>query len=138
MRINRHFVFVLLWAGFNLLTVVFSTPGYPRDNEWQRKGNFNTPQSPSRKKQSSSPTRQIMPASGLNRCRWVQSMVGGYAFENVKVRTCAGSAYIFEATREGKAFTIYMSIDTGELLKVEKFQPGAALQTDRPVPSQPH
>jgi hypothetical protein len=139
MRINRHLVaFALLGAGFSLLPVVFATPGYPHDNGWQRKGNFNTPQSPSRKKQSSSPARQAMPAAGPNRCKWVQSKVGEYAFENVTVRTCEGSAYIFEATREGKAFTIYMSIDTGELLKVEKFQSGAALQTDRPMPRQPH
>ena len=78
-----------------------------------------------------------MPAAGPNRCKWVQSMVGGYAFENVTVRTCEGNAYIFEATREGKSFTIYMSIDTGELLKVEKLQPGAEMQTDRPVQRQP-
>jgi hypothetical protein len=55
----------------------------------------------------------------------------------VKVRSCDGSAYIFDATREGRAFTIYMSTDTGELLKVEKFQSGGTEQTNGQLTQQP-
>jgi hypothetical protein len=138
MRINRYLTaFLIIWAGISSLPVVLSTPAYSREKGWQRKGNFNTPQAPSRKKKPSSPARQILPAAGPARCNWVQSKVGEYAFENVKVRSCEGSAYIFDATREGRAFTIYMSIDTGELLKVEKFQSGGTEQANRPLSQQP-
>jgi hypothetical protein len=130
--------FLVACAGISLLPVVFSTPGHPQGKEWQRKGNFNTPRVPSAKKKPPSPARKILPQAGPARCEWVETQVSGYAFENVKVRSCEGSAYIFEATREGKAFTIYMSIDTGELLKVEKFQSGGAKQTNGLLPQQPH
>jgi hypothetical protein len=139
MRINRYLAaFLAVWAGISLLPVVFSTPGYPQGKEWQRKGNFNTPRVPSAKKKPPSPARQILPEAGPARCEWVQSQVSEYAFENVRVRSCEGSAYIFEATREGKAFIIYMSTDTGELLKVEKFQSGGTEQTNGLLPQQPH
>jgi hypothetical protein len=138
MRINQHLAaFFVSCAGISLLLVVLSTPAYSREKEWHRQGNFNTPQAPSRKKKPSSPARQILPEAGPARCNWVQSKVSEYAFENVKVRSCEGSAYIFDATREGRAFTIYMSIDTGELLKVEKFQSGGTEPTNRPLPQQP-
>jgi hypothetical protein len=138
MRINQHLAaFFVICAGIGLLLVVLSTPAYSREKEWHRQGNFNTPQAPSRKKKPSSPARQILPEAGPARCNWVQSKVSEYAFENVKVRSCEGSAYIFDATREGRAFTIYMSIDTGELLKVEKFQSGGTEPTNGPLPQQP-
>ena len=139
MRISQHLAsFVVVCAGIGMIPVVLSTPGYPQNKEWQRKGNFNTPQSPSRKEKPSSPAGQIAPVAGPARCKWAQSMVSGYAFENVKVRTCEGSAYVFEVTREGKAFIVYVSIDTGELLKVEKFESGHTEQTNRLLPGQPH
>jgi hypothetical protein len=138
MRINQHLAaFFVICAGIGLLLVVLSTPAYSREKEWHRQGNFNTPQAPSRKKKSSSPARQILPEAGPARCSWVQSKVSEYAFENVEVRSCEGSAYIFDATREGRAFTIYMSTDTGELLKVEKFQSGGTEPTNGPLPQQP-
>jgi hypothetical protein len=124
MRVNQYLAaFFVICAGISLLPGVLSTP--------------NTPQAPSRKKKPSSPARQILPQAGPARCNWVQSKVSEYAFENVKVRSCEGSAYIFDATREGRAFTIYMSIDSGEFLKVEKFQPGGTEQTNRLLPQQP-
>jgi hypothetical protein len=138
MRIKPHLAaFVIICAGISLLPVVLSTPAHSREKEWQRQGNFNTPQAPSRKKKPNSPARQILPQSGPARCDWVQSKVSEYAFENVKVRSCDGSAYIFDATREGRAFTIYMSTDTGELLKVEKFQSGGTEQTNGQLTQQP-
>jgi hypothetical protein len=138
MRIKPHLAaFVIICAGISLLPVVLSTPAHSREKEWQRQGNFNTPQAPSRKKKPNSPARQILPQSGPARCDWVQSKVSEYAFENVKVRSCDGSAYIFDATREGRAFTIYMSTDTGELLKVEKFQSGGTEQTSGKLTQQP-
>lgn len=130
--------FLIVCAGIGLLPLVFSTPGYPQGKEWQRKGNFNTPRVPSAKKKPPSPARKILPQAGPARCKWVETQVSEYAFENVKVRSCEGSAYIFEATREGKVFTIYMSIATGELLKVEKLQSGGTEQTNRLLPQQPH
>jgi hypothetical protein len=138
MRIRQHLAaFLVICAGIGLLLVVLSMPAYSREKEWHRQGNFNTPQAPSRKKKSSSPARQILPEAGPARCSWVQSKVSEYAFENVEVRSCEGSAYIFDATREGRAFTIYMSTDTGELLKVEKFQSGGPEPTNGPLPQQP-
>ena len=138
MRINRQLAaLIVICAGICLLLVVLSTPAYSREKEWHRQGNFNTPQAPSRRKKPSSPARQILPEAGPARCVRVQSKVSEYAFENVKVRSCEGSTYIFEATREGRAFTIYMSIDTGELLKVEKFQSGGTEQTNRLLSQQP-
>ena len=135
MRINQHLAaFLVICAGIGLLPVVLSTPVYSREKEWHRQGNFNTP---SRRKKPSSPARQILPQAGPARCVSVKSKVSEYAFENVKVRSCEGSAYIFDATREGRAFTIYMSIDTGELLKVEKFQSGGTEQTNRLLSQQP-
>lgn len=130
--------FLIVCAGIGLLPLVFSTPGYPQGKEWQRKGNFNTPRVPSAKKKPPSRARQILPKAGPARCKWVETQVSEYAFENVKVRSCEGSAYTFEATREGKVFTIYMSIATGELLKVEKLQSGGTEQTNRLLPQQPH
>ena len=138
MRVKQYLTaFFVICAGISLLPVVFSTSVYSREKEWQRQGNFNTPQAPIRKKKPSSPARQILPQAGPARCNWVQSKVSEYAFENVKVRSCEGSAYVFDATRAGRAFTIYMSIDSGELLKVEKFQPGGTEQTNRLLPQQP-
>jgi hypothetical protein len=138
MRINQHLAaFLVICAAIGSLPAILSTPAYSREKEWHRQGNFNTPQAPSRRKKPSSPARQILPEAGPARCSWVQSKVSEYAFENVKVRSCEGSAFIFDATREGRAFTIYMSIDTGELLKVEKFQSGGTEQTNRLLPQQP-
>jgi hypothetical protein len=107
----------------SLLPVVLSTPGYSLDKaSWRRSGNFNTPQSPNRQKKPPSMIKQMAPLTGSARCKWAQSIVSDYAFENVKARSCEGSFYIFEATRAGKVFTIHLS-RSGELLKVEQFQP---------------
>jgi hypothetical protein len=107
----------------SLLFVVLSPPGYSGDKvSWRRSGNFNTLQSPNRQKKPNSVIRQTVPVAGPARCKWAQSIVSDYAFENVKARSCEGSFYIFEGTREGKVFTIHLS-SSGELLKVERFQP---------------
>jgi hypothetical protein len=107
----------------SLLFVVLSTPGNSLDKpSWRRSGNFNTLQSPTRQKKTKSVIKQTAPVAGPARCKWAQSIVVDYAFENVKARNCEGSFYIFEATRAGKVFTIHLST-SGELLKVEQFQP---------------
>jgi hypothetical protein len=106
-----------------LLPVVLSTAGYSGDKaSWRRSGNFNSLQSPNRQKKPKFVIKQTAPVAGPARCKWAQSIVSDYAFENVKARSCEGSFYIFEATRAGKVFTIHLS-SSGELLKVERFQP---------------
>ena len=53
------------------------------------------------------------------KCEWVQSIVAGYAFENVTPRTCTGSVFTYEAGRADGTYLIQASALNGELIKVE-------------------
>lgn len=64
------------------------------------------------------------PKPAPTRCEWARSIVNGYAFANVEARTCEGSIYSLEATREGKRFSIQISALNGELIKVERIESG--------------
>jgi hypothetical protein len=120
MRISGYLVASTIVLTLNIIGVL-STPGYSLEKvSWRRTNNFNAHQPFTPKKKQSSPRRQTVPLSGPARCIWAQSIVSDYAFENVRAKSCEGSPYIFEGTRGGKAFTVQIDIDSGELLKVEK------------------
>src|SRR5215207_3653904 len=64
------------------------------------------------------PTALAKPAP--SKCEWVQSIVAGYAFENVTPQTCTGSVFTYEARRADKTYLIQASALNGELIKVER------------------
>jgi hypothetical protein len=64
------------------------------------------------------------PKAAPVRCEWARSIVSGYAFENVEAKACEGSMYDFEAMRGGKRFSIQISALNGELIKVQRIDPG--------------
>lgn len=55
-----------------------------------------------------------------SRCEWARSIVAGYAFGNVQAKSCEGSIYVFEGTRDVRTFLIEISGIDGDLIKVEK------------------
>ena len=64
------------------------------------------------------PTALARPAPG--KCEWVQSIVAGYAFENITPKTCTGSVFTYEARRADRTYLIQASALNGELIKVER------------------
>jgi hypothetical protein len=64
------------------------------------------------------PTALARPAPG--KCEWVQSIVAGYAFENVTPKTCTGSVFTYEARRADRTYLIQASALNGDLIKVER------------------
>jgi hypothetical protein len=54
------------------------------------------------------------------RCDWAKSIVAAYAFENVIPKTCNLGVLRFEATRQGRKFSIQVSAVNGDLIKVER------------------
>ena len=64
------------------------------------------------------PTALARPAPG--KCEWVQSIVAGYAFENITPKTCTGSVFTYEARRADRTYLIQASALNGELSKVER------------------
>jgi hypothetical protein len=90
---------------------------------WRRVSNVNKQQASTNSKRTSFETKTgNLPRRGPVSCERAQSAVGDYAFENVEMKSCYGSSYVFQGTRGGKTFTIVMSASSGELLKVEKLQ----------------
>ena len=67
---------------------------------------------------SENPTALARLAPG--KCEWVQSIVAGYAFENVTPRTCTGSVFTYEARRADRTYLIQASALNGDLIKVER------------------
>lgn len=61
------------------------------------------------------------PAGGLS-CDKAASIISGYGFSAVKPKTCAGKVYAFNASRDGKPFTIKLDAGSGELTEVKKLQ----------------
>jgi hypothetical protein len=57
--------------------------------------------------------------SAPGKCEWVQSIVAGYAFENVTLKTCTGSVFTYEARRADRTYLIQASALNRELIKVE-------------------
>jgi hypothetical protein len=64
------------------------------------------------------PVMPVKPAPG--KCEWVQSIVVGYAFEDVTAKVCTGSVFTYEAHRGDRTYLVQASALNGELVKVER------------------
>lgn len=53
-------------------------------------------------------------------CEAAAEIVGGFGFSDVKPTSCSGSAYGFEATRDGASYSIKVGASDGELTEVKK------------------
>src|SRR5262245_42666725 len=53
-------------------------------------------------------------------CAKAGEIVSGYGFKGVEQVSCSGQTYAFNATRDGKPFTIKLSAASGELTEVKK------------------
>ena len=53
-------------------------------------------------------------------CAKAGEIVSGYGFKSVQQVSCSGQIYAFNATRDGKPFTIKLSAASGELTEVKK------------------
>jgi hypothetical protein len=53
-------------------------------------------------------------------CAKAGEIVSGYGFKSVEEVTCKGQVYAFNATRDGKPFSIKLSAASGELTEVKK------------------
>lgn len=55
-------------------------------------------------------------------CTKAGEIVSGYGFSAVKPADCDGQVYAFNATRDGKSFSIKLNAASGELTEVKKLQ----------------
>jgi hypothetical protein len=55
-------------------------------------------------------------------CAKAGEIVSGYGFKSVEQVSCKGQVYAFNATRDGKPFTVKLSAASGELTEVKKRQ----------------
>ncbi len=53
-------------------------------------------------------------------CAKAGQIVSGYGFKSVEQVTCKGQVYAFNATRDGKPFTVKLSSSSGQLTEVKK------------------
>ncbi len=53
-------------------------------------------------------------------CAKAGEIVSGYGFKSVQQVSCSGQVYAFNATRDGKPFSIKLSAASGELTEVKK------------------
>lgn len=53
-------------------------------------------------------------------CAKAGQIVSGYGFKSVEQVSCKGQVYAFNATRDGKPFTVKLSAASGELTEVKK------------------
>jgi hypothetical protein len=53
-------------------------------------------------------------------CAKAGEIISGYGFKSVEQVTCKGQFYAFNATRDGKPFTIKLNSASGELTEVKK------------------
>lgn len=53
-------------------------------------------------------------------CAKAGEIVSGYGFKSVEQVSCKGQVYAFNATRDGKPFTVKLSSASGELTEVKK------------------
>lgn len=53
-------------------------------------------------------------------CDKASEIVSGYGFSSVKSTSCTGPVYAFNASRDGKPFSIKMNSASGELTEVKK------------------
>ena len=53
-------------------------------------------------------------------CAKAGEIVSGYGFKSVESVTCKGQVYAFNATRDGKPFSVKLNSASGELTEVKK------------------
>lgn len=53
-------------------------------------------------------------------CAKAGEIVSGYGFKSVQQVTCKGQVYAFNATRDGKPFSVKLNSSSGELTEVKK------------------
>ncbi len=68
------------------------------------------------------PAKPAAKASTGMSCGKATSIITGYGFSAVKPKTCAGKVYAFNASRDGKPFSIKLDAASGELTEVKKLQ----------------
>jgi hypothetical protein len=74
------------------------------------------------KSQSNTQPRTQAPTkkSAAITCAKAGEIVSGYGFKSVEQVSCSGQVYAFNATRDGKPFSIKLSAASGELTEVKK------------------
>jgi hypothetical protein len=82
----------------------------------QRKKRKYYAQPPMETKQKAQAAKKATPIS----CAKAGEIVSGYGFKSVEQVSCKGQTYAFNATRDGKPFTIKLSAASGELTEVKK------------------
>jgi hypothetical protein len=67
-------------------------------------------------------TQEIKKKPTAITCAKAGEIVSGYGFKSVEQVSCKGQTYAFNATRDGKPFSIKLSAASGELTEVKKRQ----------------
>lgn len=79
---------------------------------------------PRKRKTYAKPQPQQKPAAAKKptsiSCSKAGQIVSGYGFRSVQQVTCSGKVYAFNATRDGKPFSIKLNSSSGELTEVKK------------------
>lgn len=68
------------------------------------------------------PEKKVASASTAMSCDKAESIVSGFGFTAVKPESCKGKIYAFNATRDGKPFSVKLDPASGELTEVKKLQ----------------
>ena len=61
-----------------------------------------------------------------SKCQKAKAVIEGYAFTDVRAKSCVGDSYSFSATRDKNAFSIRINPQTWELTEVAKAAPQAS------------
>jgi hypothetical protein len=64
-------------------------------------------------------------APALLSCGKAKTIIGGYGFSHVQPSDCDGRVFAFNATRDGKPFSVTLNAQNGELIQVRKLSPTA-------------
>ncbi|QIG46941.1 hypothetical protein G5V57_03760 [Nordella sp. HKS 07] len=80
---------------------------------------------PRKRKTYAKPQIQERPSAAKKKpaaisCSKAGEIVSGYGFKSVKQVTCSGKVYAFNATRDGKPFSVKLNSSSGELTEVKK------------------
>ena len=67
-------------------------------------------------------TETTAAAGGPMTCGKASGIISGYGFSSVKSSDCTGEVFAFNATRDGKSFSIKLNAASGELTEVKKLQ----------------
>ena len=73
-------------------------------------------------KPATTETATTASAGGPMTCGKASGIISGYGFSSVKPSDCTGEVFAFNATRDGKPFSIKLNAASGELTEVKKLQ----------------